>query len=1093
VSHKYASFVRRFRFAIVAVWLVAAVATGIWLPNLASVVASQKSSYLPANASVNVAQNWLDSVDPAQQATSTALIALHQSGGLSAADNRYFEKKLGTIAQDKAQYGVLNVEDAYDTPTAVASSFHSADKTTDIALIGFPGGDVSTATKDALAKLHTVMSQPPSGAQLYFTGDAPIQQDETTISQQGVEKTAAVTVVLVLVILLLVFRSVLAPLLTLLAIGLSFFISSGIVAWLAQRGLPSSTFTQTFLIAVLFGAGTDYTIILLNRYREELTKSHDTVHALAQSLRAVSKTMAFSASTVFVSFAVLYFTRFGLYRSAVGVSVGIAVALIACLSFVPALMAIFGRHLYWPKRPLPGASHPQSRLWGFTGGVAVRRPWLTLLALVVVLAPIASLFTNTRTFDPLADIPSAPSAKGFHVVSQAFGPGHALPMQLVLRTPDNLRSSQGLATIAQITAAVAHLTAVDEVQSATAPAGTPIASFTLAHQNQLAAQGLTKINTGLSTLGQGLTTTGEKMTASLGQSAQLVRGAQQVASGTASLHTADATIAAQMSRYASGVSQWRQGATSFSAGLQKLTAGTASIEQGSAKLTGGLGKLANGAVTESGGLSQLSGADAKLSQAAKELANALAQWAKAHPGQTSGPQWQQIMALAQGTDQGLLHTTGAASALSQGATQMAGGLQGAVRGSQSLTAGLKSLQSGATAVQAGASRLSLAAGKLASGAQSLAGADQQIAGAAGTLAAGSSQVAGGVRQTQGQLGTLGRGLTAAGQGAVKLSRGTHQVGTFLTGTSTASTQGNPGFYVPATQIQSNASLQKALKVYISKDGHTAEFTVILKANPFSMTAIQQMPELLQAARLALQASPIHTGTILGAGTTPTQAALNSISTQDFTHAVTLILVAIFLLLVVMLRSILTPLYILASLAGTYFVTMGLLQTIVMRLMHETGISWTVPFFVFLLLVALGVDYSIFLMSRFEEELGDGTRVTPAQAMHSAMRHMGNVILSAALIMGGTFGSMSVSGVTSLVEIGLSIIIGLGLYTTVIMGLFIPSVAAVFGRGHFWPFRPHALRGTDSDGTDGAPVGVLTAGASHTLAGGTGGTRPVVDL
>ncbi|MCY0902780.1 MAG: MMPL family transporter, partial [Firmicutes bacterium] len=83
--------------------------------------------------------------------------------------------KLGTIAQHKAQYGVLSVEDAYDTPTTVASSFQSADKTTDIALIGFPGADVSTATKDALAKLHAVMSQPPSGARLYFTGDAPIQ------------------------------------------------------------------------------------------------------------------------------------------------------------------------------------------------------------------------------------------------------------------------------------------------------------------------------------------------------------------------------------------------------------------------------------------------------------------------------------------------------------------------------------------------------------------------------------------------------------------------------------------------------------------------------------------------------------------------------------------------------------------------------------------------------------------------------------------------------------------------------------------------------------------------------------------------------
>ena len=439
------------RWPLIALWLAITAATLLWLPQLSVVVAHTPTNYLPNSANVMQGTTLLSQIDPSQASQSTAVLAIRDKQGLTAADKQYFSHVLGNIETHKQSYGVKQVQDLQNTNAKLASSFVSKDQTTEIALIGFPGGELSDATKTALANVHQAFSSPPPGSNIYVTGEAPIQQDDIAISQAGVSKTVKVTVVLVLLILLLVLRSLMAPLVTLLAIGLSFLISSGVVAWLAQHGLPVSNFTQTFLVAVLFGAGTDYSIIILTRFREELSREHgDKRIALADTLRSVLKTVAFSSSTVIVSFAVLGFAHFGLYKSAVGVAVGVAITLITCMVFVPALLSVFGGGLYWPWRPRPGMGHRPSRIWSWTGGLATRRPWWVILALLVVLAPIALLFTNQRTFNPLNDIPGAPSAKGFQVVSNAFGPGNALPMQIVLKSPDNLRTAASLTTVEHI-------------------------------------------------------------------------------------------------------------------------------------------------------------------------------------------------------------------------------------------------------------------------------------------------------------------------------------------------------------------------------------------------------------------------------------------------------------------------------------------------------------------------------------------------------------------------------------------------------------------------------------------------------------------
>lgn len=128
--------------------------------------------------------------------------------------------------------------------------------------------------------------------------------------------------------------------------------------------------------------------------------------------------------------------------------------------------------------------------------------------------------------------------------------------------------------------------------------------------------------------------------------------------------------------------------------------------------------------------------------------------------------------------------------------------------------------------------------------------------------------------------------------------------------------------------------------------------------------------------------------------------------------------------------------------------MGINEFIYVNLLGYTGISWAVPFFGFVILVALGVDYSIFLMDRFNEYKD----LTVADAMLLAMKKMGTVIISAVIILGGTFAAMMPSGMLSLLQIASIILVGLLLYAFVVLPLLIPVLVKNFGEANWWPYK-----------------------------------------
>ena len=237
--------------------------------------------------------------------------------------------------------------------------------------------------------------------------------------------------------------------------------------------------------------------------------------------------------------------------------------------------------------------------------------------------------------------------------------------------------------------------------------------------------------------------------------------------------------------------------------------------------------------------------------------------------------------------------------------------------------------------------------------------------------------------------------------------------------------------------------------FVAADGAAARLDVVLQDRPFSREALDAVPELRILARQAASALGLPAGSVLVGGDTAEAYDTRTAGDRDSLVVLPLILLAIGVVLALLLRSLIAPLYLMLTIAFTYFATLGLVVVVFVVLVGQAGIGPAVPFFLFVFLNALSVDYNIYLMSRIREE----ARAAPLrEATRHALARTGPVITSAGIILAGTFSALMTLPLQDLLQLGFGVAVGVLMDTFITRTLIVPSIVSLLGRWNWWPSR-----------------------------------------
>lgn len=1187
-------FLKNHVFSLIA-WVLILIISVVALPNITELTNAHSDITLPSNVESNVAQSIENNWGAKKKNTyAIALVFNKEHGKLTDADKQAINNTLDKFTNDKSKYGIKDTL-LPDSNIATRKKLQSKDGTTWVAQfnVSKKGRTVEQVYNQMNRDVKT------QGLRTYVTGADVLQHDFSASIQEGIKKTEAITVVFIFIVLIIVFKSPIVPLISLLTVGVSFLTSFSIVTNLVEHAnFPFSNFTQVFMVIVLFGIGTDYNILLYDKFKEDLGKGMDKYKAMHDALRNAGKTILYSGSSILIGFTALSLAKFSIYRSAVGVAVGVAVLLVVLLTLNPFFMAVLGKKMFWPVKKFTGES--DDKLWHGISASTLKHPIIYLAVLAVVTVPFMLMYSGHLNYDDTDEIAdSVPSKQGLLVVQKHFSKGMAEPSYLYIQSKHRLDNEENLKLIDQLTRQLQGSKDVSFATSVTEPYGEPIDMLYVDNQLNTVNDGVDQARSGLGKLSKGankvanganslkdgadqLQNGTSRLQIGAGQlvsgTSRLQNGASQLQSGATRLQSGSGQLVSGADRLRSGAGQLQSGAVRLQTGAGRLESGTHALQSGASSLVSGANRLKNGAnslqsgtqqmvnqlqqlssqlstqlsgsnkqqlaqlqtalpqinsgiqqlnqqvsgLDISGLTSQLSGLSDKISAAessakdqaagavkqassaagdaaiaaleksgvkidssqaaaAKAAANAVGDQASGQVKNSSSSaagnidtnslssmtsqvsQLKQAVAqLAQASNKALPGAATALNQLSSGLTQVQSaasqGVAGAQRlnsGAGQLSSGLGSLSSGASRLGAGVNRLNNGAGQLntglgtlANGAGTLNNGLGTLANGAGTLntglgtlANGAGQLNNGVGQLASQapqlisgVGQLNSGAGQLASGAGKLASRVPQLTTGIDTVNSGLGQGEAylrglgssaaadTFYIPKEFLK-NEMFKKSMDVYLSPDKKSAQIIVVFNSNPSATEATDESQELSAMAKKTFQGTALKNATVAMGGQSSKIKDTKSVASGDFIRTAAIMLIGIGIALMFVTRSLLQPVYILGTLLIAYLCSLSINQWIVKVVLGRSMLTWNTPFFSFIMLIALGVDYSIFLMTRYNELKEEGF-TTPSSRILKACAIIGTVVISAAIILGGTFAALIPSGIPTLIEVALTVDVGL---------------------------------------------------------------------
>jgi RND superfamily putative drug exporter len=457
---------RRTKWSVLALWIVLAAIFSGPGSKLADETNNQTQSFLPDSAESTKVLDLQDERFASRQ-TRDALIVYRREGGLTAVDKRKLQRDAGLAARTLPVVGVPVTPFSGGARGLVAPGGEVA-----YSVMTFPDDNDKLADwgKD-LRKL--VDRAKPPGLETYVTGDVGFNTDAEEIFGSLDVKLLLATVLLVLILLGAIYRSPWIALMPIIVVAFAYTIAQGLIYFYAKSGATVSDNSTSIFVVLMFGVGTDYCLLLVSRYREELRRWEDKHDAMRHALERSGPAILASGTTVAVSMLVLLLAENGGVTSLGPVAaIGVACVLLAGLTLLPAMLAIGGRRAFWPRKHVVAFDPEHAVLegagwWRRFGDRVLQRPGLALTATLLLFA-IGALgllaykedYSTTTFFKK-----STESVDGFRVLERAFPAGTLAPTNVLVERTDGPVRPADVAAARRLAATQPGVAAVTQTQA----------------------------------------------------------------------------------------------------------------------------------------------------------------------------------------------------------------------------------------------------------------------------------------------------------------------------------------------------------------------------------------------------------------------------------------------------------------------------------------------------------------------------------------------------------------------------------------------------------------------------------------------------
>lgn len=973
----------RWPWIVIAVWIGLAVVLPPLFPTLVEATQKQPVSPLPADAPSIVATQQMGAAFDESGSENVLLVLLTDERGLGKADEQVYATLVDRLRRDTEH--VVMLEDFVTTP-ALRQGLSSEDGKAWLMPVGLAGELGSPESYESYTRVAAMIRHTVDGTTLTanLTGPAATFADSLDVGTRDQVKIEAAIISLLLAILLIIYRKPATIMLPLVTIGVSLGIAQAAVAAAAVLGLGVSPQTITLLSGMMAGAGTDYAVFLISRYHDFVRAGQASDDAVRNALGSIGKVIAASAATVGVTFMAMTFARLELFATiGPALAIGIAVAFLASVTLLPAIIVLTGRRGWVAPR-----RDLTSRFWRRSGVRIVRRPATNLVASLAVLVLLAGcvLFVKFNYDDRKALPDDVESSVGYLALDRHFPVNTTIPQYLLVQSPRDLRTPQALADLEQMAQRISQLPDIAAVRGITRPSGKPLKEASTTFQ---AGEVGSKLNDA-SGLIRDRSTDLDK----------LASGADQLADGLA-------TLRAQVTKLLSGLS----GVLTTMQTIQNQFGGATTFGQlgDSERLVSSMRALGDSMQAIFGDMTKnfewidpvviaLDGSpycnDTPVCVTARE------QFRRVQAARDDG-------SLQKLVDQ--LQSTGPTSTLTQTVTKLSQSMK-------SLTGSMGSLGLGG-------------AGGGTSPLGNLGGMQEGLK----SLADGGRQVADGVAQLVDQTKKMGTDLGDAS--------------TFLlTMRNSATSPSMAGFFIPS-QVLDSDDFKKAATFFISPDGHAARYLIQTELNPFGTEAMDQVIAVTDTARSAQPNTELADGSISMTGYPATLRDARDYYDHDMRYIVIVTIAVVLFILIALLRAVVAPLYLIASVILSYLAALGL-GVLIFQFVLGEELHWSVPGLTFIILVAMGADYNMLLISRIRDESPRGMRSGVIRTVGAT----GGVITAAGLIFAASMFGLLFASISTIIQAGFVVGTGILLDTFLVRTVTVPAMAVLVGRANWWPSR-----------------------------------------